>query len=43
MESENSIAFLDAFPVAKGHTLVIPKKEVDFYYDLEDDLFQKVP
>lgn len=29
MESERSIAFLDAFPVAKGHTLVIPKKHYE--------------
>lgn len=29
MESKNSIAFLDAFPVAKGHTLVIPKKHYE--------------
>lgn len=29
MESQNSIAFLDAFPVAKGHTLVIPKKHYE--------------
>jgi histidine triad (HIT) family protein len=36
------MAFLDLQPLAKGHTLVIPKKEVDFYYDLEDDLFEKV-
>jgi len=27
-EDENYLAFLDIFPVAKGHTLVIPKKEV---------------
>ena len=38
-EDENCLAFLDIFPVAKGHTLVIPKKEVDYLFDLEDDLF----
>jgi len=38
-EDENYIAFLDIFPVAKGHTLVIPKKEVDYIFDLEDDLY----
>lgn len=38
-EDENYLAFLDIFPVAKGHTLVIPKKEVDYIFDLEDDLF----
>lgn len=36
-ETENYFAFLDIFPVAKGHTLVIPKKEVDYIYDLEDE------
>jgi len=38
-EDENYLAFLDIFPVAKGHTLVIPKKEVDYIFDLEDNLF----
>lgn len=41
-ETEDCLAFLDILPLAKGHALVIPKKEVDFYYDLEDDLFEKV-
>ena len=30
-------AFLDIAPLAKGHTLVIPKREVDYIFDLEDD------
>jgi len=38
-EDENYLAFLDIFPVAKGHTLVIPKKEVDYIFDLEDDIY----
>ena len=38
-EDENYLAFLDIFPVAKGHTLVIPKKEVDYIFDLEDNLY----
>jgi histidine triad (HIT) family protein len=38
-EDENYLAFLDIFPVAKGHTLVIPKLEVDYIFDLEDDLY----
>jgi histidine triad (HIT) family protein len=38
-EDENYLAFLDILPVAKGHTLVIPKKEVDYLFDLEDDLY----
>ena len=36
-EDENYYAFLDINPLAKGHTLVIPKKEVDYLFDLEDD------
>ncbi len=35
-EDENYYAFLDINPVAKGHTLVIPKKEEDYIFDLED-------
>ena len=38
-EDENYLAFLDIFPVAKGHTLVIPKKEVDYIFDMDDDLY----
>ena len=38
-EDDNYLAFLDIFPVAKGHVLVIPKKEVDYLFDLEDELF----
>jgi histidine triad (HIT) family protein len=35
-ETEEYFAFLDIRPMAKGHTLVIPKKEVDYIFDLED-------
>lgn len=38
-ESEQFLAFLDISPVSKGHTLVIPKKEVDYIFDMEDDLY----
>src|SRR5690554_6424340 len=38
-EDENFLAFLDISPVAKGHTLVIPKKEVDYLFDLDDELY----
>lgn len=38
-ENENFYAFLDIFPVAKGHTLVIPKKEVDYLFDLDDETY----
>lgn len=36
-EDEKTLAFLDIHPETKGHTLVIPKKEVDKIYDLEED------
>ncbi len=36
-EDENYYAFLDINPLAKGHTLVIPKKEVDYIFDLDDE------
>ena len=36
-EDDNYYAFLDIFPLQKGHTLVIPKKEVDYIFDLSDD------
>jgi len=38
-ESDDFLAFLDAFPIALGHTLVIPKKEVDYVFDLDDKLY----
>ena len=38
-ESEKYLAFLDVFPLAKGHTLVIPKKETDYLFDIEDEEF----
>lgn len=37
-EDDRCLAFLDINPLAKGHTLVIPKAEVDYYFDLDDDL-----
>ncbi len=36
-ENEKFYAFLDINPVAKAHTLVIPRKEVDYIFDMEDD------
>ncbi len=39
-EDEHYFAFLDISPVAKGHTLVIPKKEVDYLFDLDDETYQ---
>lgn len=35
-EDEHYYAFLDINPIVKGHTLVIPKQEVDYIYDLDD-------
>ena len=39
-EDENYYAFLDINPVAKGHTLVIPKHEVNYIFDLPQDEYQ---
>jgi len=39
-EDENYFAFLDIRPLAAGHTLVIPKKEIDYLFDIEDELYQ---
>ncbi|MDE6482297.1 MAG: HIT family protein [Rikenellaceae bacterium] len=36
-ENDEFLAFLDINPLSEGHTLVIPKREVDYYFDLDDD------
>lgn len=36
-EDEKFIAFLDVFPLAKGHCLVVPKEETDYLFDLDDE------
>lgn len=36
-ENDKFYAFLDINPLAKGHTLVVPKREVDYIFDLDDD------
>jgi len=36
-ESEKFYAFLDINPLVKGHTLVIPKREIDYIFDIEDE------
>ncbi len=41
-ENEDFFAFLDINPMAKGHTLVIPKKEVDYIFDLDDEVLAKL-
>jgi histidine triad (HIT) family protein len=38
-ENDDYLAFLDIFPVAEGHTLVIPKKEVDYLFDLDNETY----
>jgi histidine triad (HIT) family protein len=37
LEDERFIAFLDITPLVLGHTLVVPKKEIDYIFDLDDD------
>jgi histidine triad (HIT) family protein len=38
-EDENYLAFLDVFPLVVGHTLVIPKQEIDYIFNMDDELF----
>nr|WP_295872667.1 HIT family protein [uncultured Chitinophaga sp.] len=40
-ENERFYAFLDIFPLMKGHTLVIPKVETDKFFDVSDDLLRE--
>jgi len=40
-ENENFLAFLDIQPLASGHTLVIPKKETDYLFDIDDSAYQE--
>jgi histidine triad (HIT) family protein len=42
LEDENHLSFLDAMPLVEGHTLVIPKKEIDFIFDLENEDFKNL-
>lgn len=41
-ETERFFAFLDINPIAEGHTLVIPKVETDYLFDLEDELLSEL-
>lgn len=41
-ENDNFLAFLDINPMAKGHTLVIPKKEIDYIFDIDDQLLSEL-
>lgn len=40
-ENEDFLAFLDIQPIIKGHTLVIPKKETDYIFDIDDQHLSK--
>ncbi|QDZ63685.1 HIT domain-containing protein [Elizabethkingia bruuniana] len=42
MEDEKHLAFLDVMPLVEGHTLVIPKKEVDLIFDLDSEEFKEL-
>jgi histidine triad (HIT) family protein len=39
-ENDRFLAFLDVFPLAEGHVLVIPKQEVDYIFDLEKEVYR---
>jgi len=41
-EDDHFIAFLDAMPLVKGHTLVIPKKEIDLIFDLDSEEYKNL-
>jgi len=41
-ETEHFLAFLDVNPLVKGHTLVIPKKEIDYIFDIEDKEYKEL-
>ncbi len=41
-ENDHCVAFLDINPVQKGHTLVVPKQEIDYIYDLPDDILTEL-
>ena len=41
-ENNFAIAFMDINPVAKGHVLVVPKIQVDYLFDLDDDTYHKL-
>lgn len=41
-ENDNCLAFLDIMPLSKGHVLVIPKKEIDYIFDVDDQLLAEL-
>lgn len=40
-ENEKFLAFLDINPLAKGHTLVVPKQEIDYIFDIPENLYSE--
>ena len=41
-ENEHFYAFLDIFPLTKGHTLVIPKEEIDYIFSIDDEMYKEL-
>lgn len=41
-ESDDFYAFLDINPLAKGHTLIVPKEEIDYLFDIDDELYKEL-
>jgi histidine triad (HIT) family protein len=41
-ENHEFLAFLDIMPLAEGHTLVIPKKETDYLFDIDNEAYQRL-
>jgi len=41
-ENDKFVAFLDAMPLVKGHTLVVPKKEIDLIFDLDSEDYKEL-
>lgn len=41
-EDDHHLAFLDAMPLVEGHTLVVPKEEIDLIFDLENEAFKNL-
>jgi histidine triad (HIT) family protein len=41
-ENDKFIAFLDINPLTLGHTLIVPKKEIDYFFDLDDDILSEM-
>lgn len=42
VENDKFLAFLDVNPLQKGHTLVVPKKEVDYIFDIDNELLSEM-